>query len=228
MNLEELSAVQLGALVNNRQISPVEVMTYFQDRIEKRNPSINALVYTKFDEALAVAKNQEARIARGENLGPLAGVPIALKDFLPSKKGWTASHGGVRSFITVDEYDSVFCAACERLGAIAVGKTNAPSFGFSGCCDNPMYGPTSTPWKVGYNSGGSSGGSASAVADGLVGIAEGGDAGGSIRIPSAWCGCFGFKPSAGLVPSVCRPDAWAATHPYCCGGPITSACGRRR
>ena len=221
MKLEELSGLQLGDLVNRAQISPTEVIDYFAARIEKRNPSINAFVYTKFDEAREEAKKIEARIAKGEYCGPLAGVPFALKDFLPSKKGWTASHGGVKSLITVDDESGEFCKAAEKLGAIAVGKTNAPSFGFRATTDNLMYGPTSTPFNPEYNSGGSSGGSASAVADSLVFMAEGGDAGGSIRCPAAWAGTFGFKPSAGLVPSVCRPDAWTATHPYCCGGPIT-------
>ena len=123
--------------------------------------------------------------------------------------------------LTVDIADSQFYRAVSRLGAIAVGKTNAPSFGFRGTCDNKMYGPTCNPYNTEYNSGGSSGGSGAAVGGGLVPIAEGGDAGGSIRIPAAWCGCFGFKPSAGLVPNVCRPDGWTASHPYCCGGPIT-------
>lgn len=220
--LENLSAIELGEKVNSQEIKPTEVIDYFAHRIEERNPSINAFVYTKFDEAMEEAKKLEYKIMKHvEYAGPFAGVPFALKDFLPSKKGWTASHGGVKSLITVDEESGEFCKAMERLGGIAIGKTNAPSFGFRATTDNLMYGPTSTPFNTEYNSGGSSGGSASAVADGLVYAAEGGDAGGSTRGPSAWCGVFGFKPSAGLVPSVCRPDAWTATHPYCCGGPIT-------
>lgn len=218
MELEYLSAIELGNAVNNKELSPVESIEYFAGRIEARNPSINAFVYTKFDEAIEEAKEQEKLLMQGEEIGPLAGVPIALKDFLPNKKGWQSSHGGVKSMITTDEEDDIFYATAKKLGAIAIGKTNAPSFGFRGTTDNKMYGPTSTPFKVGYNSGGSSGGSAAAVADGLVPIATAGDAGGSTRIPAAWCGCFGFKPSAGVVPSVCRPDAWTATHPYCCGG----------
>lgn len=219
--LETLSALELGEKVNFKEISPVEVIEYFRARVESRNPSINAFVYTKFDEARKEAEELEKMILAGDHFKPLAGVPIGLKDFLPTKKGWTASHGGVPSLITVDECDSEFYKAAKSLGAIAIGKTNAPSFGFRGVCDNKMYGPTSTPFNVDYNSGGSSGGSASAVGDGLALACEGGDAGGSTRIPSAWCGCFGFKPSAGIVPSICRPDAWAATHPYCCSGPIT-------
>ena len=220
-NIFYCSALELGRAINAKEISPTEVLNEYEKRINEINPKINAIVYTKFDEARAKAKDLETRLARGEYIGPLAGVPVGLKDFLPSKKGWTASHGGVRCLITVDNYDSEFCKAAEKLGAIVIGKTNAPAFGFRGTTDNKMYGPTSTPFNPEHNAGGSSGGSASAVSAGLMAIAEGGDAGGSIRIPAAWCGCFGFKPSAGIVPSVCRPDAWTATHPYCCGGPIT-------
>lgn len=215
------SALELGKAVNSKEISPTEILNEYEKRISEINPKINAIVYTKFDEARERAKEIEEKLSKSEYVGPFAGVPVGLKDFLPSKKGWTASHGGVPCLITEDAYDSEICKAMEKLGAIVIGKTNAPAFGFRGTTDNKMYGPTSTPFKLGYNSGGSSGGSASAVAAGLMSIAEGGDAGGSIRIPSAWCGVFGFKPSAGLVPSVCRPDAWTATHPYCCGGPIT-------
>lgn len=214
------SALELGKLVNAKEITPTQILDAYEKRIAEINPKINAIVYTKFDEARERAKEIETKLSKGEYVGPFAGVPVVLKDFLPSKTGWTASHGGVKCLITEDPYDSEICKAMESLGAVVIGKTNAPAFGFRGTTDNKMYGATSTPFRLGYNSGGSSGGSASAVASGLAGIAEGGDAGGSIRIPAAWCGCFGFKPSAGLVPSVCRPDAWTATHPYCCGGPI--------
>ena len=221
MNLENLSATQLGELVNKKKISPVEVIEYFRNRITARNASINAFTYLNIVDAREEAKKLEARIMKGEDVGPLAGVPIALKDFLPTKKGWPATHGGVPSLKTIDDADSEFYKAARRLGCIAVGKTNAPAFGFRGTTDNVMFGPTSTPFNTEYNSGGSSGGSCAAVGDRLVTLAECGDAGGSTRIPSAWCLCFGFKPSAGLVPSVCRPDAWTATHPYCCGGPAS-------
>ncbi len=219
--LETLSAAALGAAVGKGTLSPTQVVDYFARRIETRNPSLNAFVYTRFDHARAAAKALEARLARGENPGPFAGVPFGLKDFLPSKRGWTNSHGGVRSLIREDPFDSEFCRAMEAAGGIAVGKTNAPAFAFRGTCDNKLYGPTSTPFDLRYNSGGSSGGSAAAVADGLVPIAEGSDGGGSIRIPAAWCGLFGFKASVGTIPSVCRPDAWAATHPYCFNGGLT-------
>lgn len=225
MELEKLSALELGAAVNKKEVSPTEVIEYFAKRIEELNPSINAFVYTKFDEAIEEAKLIEDQIMKGRSPGALAGVPIALKDFLPNKKGWQSSHGGVKSLITIDQEDDIFYSTAKKLGAIAIGKTNAPSFGFRGTTDNKMYGPTSTPFKLRYNSGGSSGGSCAAVAAGLVPIASTGDAGGSTRLPSAWCNCFGFKPSAGVIPSVCRPDAWTATHPYCCGGYATRTVG---
>ena len=221
MKLELLSAAELGRLVGRGEISPSEVVRYFAERIEKRDPSVNAFVYTKIDDALKEARALERRLAQGEDAGPFAGVPVALKDFLPSKKGWTNSHGGVRSLIREDTEDSAFYAAARSAGAIALGKTNAPAFAFRGTTDNYLYGPTSTPFKPGYNSGGSSGGSAAAVADGLVLIGEGSDGGGSIRIPASWCGCFGFKASVGTIPAVNRPDGWSASHPYCFNGAIT-------
>ena len=183
--LEYLSAAEIGREVNAGHISPTEVVRYFEQRIAGGNDDLNAFVYTKFEEAEAAAKQLEDHIAKGEEVGPFAGVPFALKDFLPSKKGWTHSHGGVKSLIREDPVDSEFTKAMEAAGGIALGKTNAPAYGFRGTTDNKLYGPTRNPFDLRYNAGGSSGGSAAAVAGGLVPIAEGGDAGGSIRIPAA-------------------------------------------
>lgn len=219
--IAELSGAQLGKEVNSGNLTPIEVINYYAKRIEERNPSINAFVQLSLEEARAEARKLETRLARGEKLGPFAGVPVGLKDFLPSKKGWYNTHGGVPSLQRLDEEDSEFWKAARGAGAIAIGKTNAPAFAFRGTTDNIMFGPTSTPFDITRNSGGSSGGTAAAVADGLIPFGEGSDGGGSIRIPSAWCNCFGFKPSVGVVPSVCRPDAWTATHPYCHNGAIT-------
>jgi amidase/aspartyl-tRNA(Asn)/glutamyl-tRNA(Gln) amidotransferase subunit A len=221
MKLEYLSGIELGKEVNSGNLTPTEIVHYFEKRIKERNPSLNAFTYLKIEDALNEAKLLEERIAKGENVGPLAGVPVGLKDFLPSKKGWTNSHGGVKSLIREDDIDSEFYKAARAAGAIAIGKTNAPAFAFRGTCDNKLYGPTANPFNTAFNSGGSSGGSAAAVADGMLPIAEGSDGGGSIRIPSAWCSCFGFKASVGTIPSVCRPDGWTATHPYCFNGAIT-------
>lgn len=220
---ETLTAAELGQGVNDGAYDPEEVVAYFMERIERLNPCLNAFTYTKFDYAREQAKIIKDRIKNGEKCGPFAGVPFGLKDFLPSKVGWTASHGGVPSRMTVDDVDSEFCKAMEKAGGIAIGKTNAPAYGFSGCCDNTLYGPTKNPFDLTRNSGGSSGGSASAVASGMLLISEGGDAGGSIRIPCCWNNLFGFKASAGAIPSVIRPDSYAATHPYCCNGGLTKS-----
>jgi len=217
MKLEYLSALEIGELVNSKKITPTEVLKYFENRIKERNKSINAFTYTRFDLAYIEAKKLEERLDKGEYLGIFAGVPFGLKDFLPSKKGWSRSYGGVKCLQSIDEYDSLFCEVMESEGAIAVGKTNAPSYGFSGTTDNKMYGPTSTPFNTLYNAGGSSGGSASAVSDGLLPISEGGDAGGSIRVPASCCNLVGFKPGFGSIPLYSRPDAYSASHPYCVG-----------
>ena len=115
-------------------------------------------------------------------------------------------------------------AMVERLlaaGAIILGKTNTPEFGHKGITDNLRFGPTSTPWAIGYNAGGSSGGSAAAVADGLAAIAQGTDGGGSIRIPASFSGIVGFKASFGRIPSVTRPDAFSWGYPLVHIGPLT-------
>ena len=225
MQLEKLDGIAIGKLVNSGELSPVEVIEYFIKRIETRNPSINAFTYTKFEQALDEAKKLEVELIKQNVLcnKPFAGVPVALKDFLDSKLGWTNSHGGVKPLVREDQCDSEFTKAAETLGAICIGKTNAPAFGFSGACHNAMYGSTRNPFDTTRTSGGSSGGTAAAVADGLIGFGEGGDAGGSIRIPSGWCNLFGFKPSLGTVPSYCRPDGWSATHPYCFNGCLTKS-----
>lgn len=221
MNMFKLSGAQIGALVNSGQMTAEQVIQEFKKRVNWLNPLLNAFTYTKFGEALEEAREIDKRVASGEYCGPFAGVPVALKDFLPSKTGWQNSHGGVEALVATDDSDSEFYKAAKKLGAIAIGKTNAPAFGFSGACQNKMYGATANPYDLTRTSGGSSGGSGSAVGAGLVALAEGGDAGGSIRIPAGWCNCFGFKPSIGTVPSYCRPDGWTATHPYCFNGAIT-------
>lgn len=213
--LKDFSALEIGEAVNKKEIRPTEVISYFEDRIEKYNDKLTAFVYTKFDYAYNEAKKLERKLDNNQTLGIFAGVPFGLKDFLPNKPGWTNSHGGVECLIKEDNCYSEFCIAMESQDGIAIGKTNAPAYGFRGVTDNKLYGPTHNPFDLSRNSGGSSGGSAAAVAAGLAPIAEGGDAGGSIRIPASWCNLFGFKPGVGSIPSVIRPDAWSATHPFC-------------
>ena len=135
--------------------------------------------------------------------GPLHGVPIAMKDCFDFKPGWVTTFGGIRALKNyVAKTYCMFAERMEKAGAILVGKTNSPVFGFRGTCDNYLFGPSKNPFDLTKNTGGSSGGSAGAVAAGLLPLCEGTDGGGSIRIPSSWCGVFGYKPSFGRVPLV--------------------------
>ena len=208
--------------IRGRQLSPVEVVDAFIERIEARNKSITAFVYYGFEDARKAAKEAERALTSGEALGPLHGVPTALKDLFDSKPGWVTTFGGIRAF--KDNVTDYYCAYAERMekaGAILLGKTNSPVMGFRGACDNFLFGPSRNPFNTAKNTGGSSGGSAAAVADGLLPFAEGTDGGGSIRIPSSWCGVYGYKASFGRVPFLSRPNAFAGDTPFLVEGPIS-------
>ncbi|MEA2628365.1 MAG: amidase [Chloroflexota bacterium] len=216
------SAAHLALRIRRHELSPVELMTATIERIERRNPSLNAFVYVNFDQAMESAHAAEAALASGEALGPLHGVPAAMKDLFDFKPGWPATFGGVRALR--DQVIDAYCTYSERMeaaGAILVGKTNAPVMGLRGIADNYLFGPTHNPFDLTRNPGGSSGGSAAAVADGLVPIAEGTDAGGSIRIPAAWCNVYGYRASYGRVPFTGRPNAFASLTPFLFEGTLT-------
>jgi len=168
--LAYVSAHELAARIRRRELSPVEVVEAFIRRIEARNPSLNAFVYLGFDSARAEAKKAERAVMAGEVLGPLHGVPSALKDLFDFKPGWPASLGGIRAL--KHHVVNSYCAFCERMeargGAVFLGKTNSPLMGFRGTCDNSLFGPTRNPFNLAKNSGGSSGGSAAAVAASLA------------------------------------------------------------
>jgi amidase/aspartyl-tRNA(Asn)/glutamyl-tRNA(Gln) amidotransferase subunit A len=217
-----MSASETASLIATRKLSPVEVMEDTIARIERRNPSLNALIYLGFDDARRDAKKAEELVMKGEKLGPLHGVPSAIKDLFDFKPGWPTTFGGVRALKNnIAQFYCPFAERIEKAGAILVGKTNSPVMGLRGVCDNYLFGATRNPFDTTRNPGGSSGGSAAAVADGMLAIAEGTDAGGSIRIPAAWCGVYGYKASYGRVPVVIRPNAFAGDLPFVHEGPIT-------
>src|SRR5436305_2086126 len=220
--LAYVTAAELAIRIRRRQLSPVEVVDAFIERIEQRNKSLNAFVYLGFEDARKRAKEAEQALMAGAPLGPLHGVPTAMKDLFDFKPGWPSTFGGVRALkdLQLDLW-CVYADRMERAGAILLGKTNSPVMGFRGTCDNYLFGPSHNPFNVAKNTGGSSGGSAAAVADGLVPIAEGTDGGGSIRIPAAWCGVFGYKASFGRVPFVSRPNAFGADTPFLFEGTLT-------
>lgn len=217
-----MSAATLAQHIRRREISPVEVIDKTITRVEKRNPGLNALIYLGFDDARKEAKKAEDALMKGEAQGVLHGVPSAIKDLFDFKPGWPTTFGGVRALKNnIAQFYCLFAERIEKAGAILVGKTNSPVMGLRGVCDNYLFGASRNPFDTRLNTGGSSGGSAAAVADGLLPLAEGTDAGGSIRIPAAWCGVYGYKASYGRVPVVIRPNAFAGDLPFVFEGPIT-------
>jgi amidase len=213
--IAELTAAELAGRIRRRELSPVEVMDAAIARIESDNERLNAFVHLDLDQARERARQAEQAVASGATLGPLHGIPTAMKDLFDFKPGWPTTFGGVRAL--KDYVADFYCAWAERMeraGAIIVGKTNSPVMGFRGTCDNPLFGPSRNPFDTSRNTGGSSGGSAAAVAAGLVPVAEGTDGGGSIRIPASWCGIYGYKQSFGRVPYIARPNAFTGLHPF--------------
>jgi aspartyl-tRNA(Asn)/glutamyl-tRNA(Gln) amidotransferase subunit A len=198
-NLLSYSAAELAALVRSKEISPAEVMDETLKRMEAINPRLNAFVALRAERALEEARRMTDRIAAGRDPGPLAGIPIGVKD-LEDVQGMVTSFGSIPFRGNMARSDSVQVARLRKAGAIVLGKTNTPEFGFTGFTKNRLYGVTRNPWDPERTPGGSSGGSAAAVAAGLVPLATGSDGGGSIRIPACYSGCFGIKPTYGRIP----------------------------
>lgn len=220
--LAKLSATETALAIRERRVSSTEVVTAAIDRIEAANPRLNAFVFTSFDEALDSAAEADVAVARGDALGALHGVPTAMKDLFDFKPGWPSTFGGIPQLKdNIADMKCGFVDSMEAAGAIFLGKTNSPAMGFRGTTDNEAFGPTSNPFDVTRNAGGSSGGSAAAVASGLVAVAEGTDGGGSVRVPAAWTNTVGYRASAGRTPLLVRPNAFANTLPYIFEGTIT-------
>jgi aspartyl-tRNA(Asn)/glutamyl-tRNA(Gln) amidotransferase subunit A len=193
------SAAELVKLIQTREISPVEVMEETLRRIEAINPLLNAFVSLRAEGALHEARTMTERLMAGKDLGALGGIPLGVKD-LEDVQGMVTSFGSVPYKSNMARSDSTQVARLRRAGAIVVGKTNTPEFGFTGFTKNLLYGVTRNPWNRERTPGGSSGGSAAAVASHMVPVATGSDAGGSIRIPASYSGCVGLKPSFGRIP----------------------------
>ncbi|HLK45289.1 MAG TPA: amidase, partial [Acidimicrobiales bacterium] len=177
--------------------------------IESRNPSVNAFVSLDPARSLEQADAVDALVAAGVDPGPLAGVPLGVKD-LEDAAGFPTTHGSPLEADAVPAArDSHLVERLRRAGCVVVGKTNTPEYGWTARSDNAVFGFTRNPWQLEHSAGGSSGGSAAALAAGMVPLATGSDGGGSIRIPSALCGLSGFKPSFGRVPSGgVAPPGW--------------------
>ncbi len=200
-DLANAPAHRLARLFASGEASPVEACRAVLARIERFNPEYKAFVHVDAEGALAAAQASESRWRSGSSLGPLDGVPVSIKDLILTKGQPT-----LRGSFTVDEnqpwdVDAPVTARLREAGAVILGKTATPEFGCKGETNSPRSGFTRNPWNPARTPGGSSGGAAAAVALGMGPIAVGTDGAGSVRIPAAFCGTFGLKPSFGRVPA---------------------------
>jgi Asp-tRNA(Asn)/Glu-tRNA(Gln) amidotransferase A subunit family amidase len=209
VDLSTLTVQEIAAGVRDGSWSAVETASAAVDAIDARNGAINAFVSVDREISLEQAAAVDAMIAAGGDPGPLAGVPLGVKD-LEDAAGFRTTRGSVLDAdAPVAARDSHLVARLRRAGCVVVGKTNTPEYGWTARTDNALFGFTRNPWNPEHSAGGSSGGSAAAVASGMVPLATGSDGGGSIRIPSSLCGLSGFKPSFGRVPvGGPRPPGW--------------------
>jgi aspartyl-tRNA(Asn)/glutamyl-tRNA(Gln) amidotransferase subunit A len=201
VDLTRCTATELLDLYRRAEASPVEVTQAVLERIDKLNPVVNAFCFLAADEALDAARGSEFRWRRGKPMGPLDGVPTSIKDLVLTK-GWPTLRGSH----TVDanqpwDIDAPATARLREAGAVLIGKTTTPEFGCKGETNSPLTGITRNPWDTTKTPGGSSGGTAVAVAAGMGPLSIGSDGAGSVRIPAAFCGNFGLKPSFGRVPA---------------------------
>lgn len=205
----DLSAVEARRLIGAKQLSPVDLLASCRARIEAVDPTLNAIPTTCWERAETEAKAAEDAVMRGDDLPPLHGLPMGVKETMVS--------GGVRTTFgspifadNVPEKDERLVAAARSAGAVAIGKTNVPEFALGANSSNPVFGSTGNPFDPARICGGSSGGSAVALATGMVPVALGSDTGGSLRTPAAYCGVVGYRPTPGLVPMSGRGTGWSA------------------
>lgn len=192
-----LSISQLSPLLSRREVSPVEAVEAFLERITAVDPKLNSFITVDERGALAQAKEAEARLGRGET-APLLGVPLSIKDILATQ-GLRTTCGSRILENYLPPFDATVCARLRRAGAVFLGKTNMDEFAMGSSTENSGFGVTYNPWKLDYIPGGSSGGSAAAVAADLCTASVASDTGGSIRQPASHCGVVGFKPTYGRV-----------------------------
>lgn len=218
-DLTRVTAAGLARRIRDGDRSPVAVAEAHLERIHSRNDRTNAFVTITDELARETAADAERAVEAGAPLGPLHGVPVAIKD-LDDVAGVRTTSGSALFDDRIADSDSPFVERLKRAGAVIVGKTNTPEFGLGTTTDNRVAGPTGTPFDPDRVSGGSSGGAAAALGESLVPLAPGSDAGGSIRVPASLCGVYGLKPTYGLIPNVGRPNAFASHTPMSHKGPM--------
>ena len=210
--LTRLPVSRLSALIERREVSPVEVTEAYLRRIDETEPRLNAFITRMDDQALASARQAEAEIMRGSYRGPLHGVPVGLKDLFRTRGVPTTSGSAIDREFVPDE-DSAVAERFAEAGAVVVGKLHMTEMAFDGTSLNRHYGPARNPWDLERMAGGSSSGSGVAVAARQAALAVGTDTGGSVRVPAALCGVTGLKPTFGLISRYgATPLSWSMDH----------------
>ena len=204
----ELTAQELAGLIARGELSSLEVVDASIERIEEIDPKLNALVAHDFARARELARQADAAVSRGEALGPLHGLPVAVKD-LSATEGMRTTWGSLTQKDTVPMTDDLVVQRVKAAGGIVMSKSNTPEFGAGANTVNRVFGATVNPFDPMLSCSGSSGGSAVALATGMVPVATGSDMGGSLRTPASFCGVVGHRPSPGAVASGGRRNGWS-------------------
>ena len=217
----ESTARAMADAVRRREVSARELMDLHLARIAERNPELNAIVSLDEERARAGAAAADERLESGAEVGPLHGLPFAIKD-THAAAGWRTTYGSVLYADHVPDHDNLFVERIRGAGAVLIGKTNVPEFAAGSHTFNRVFGTTLNPVDPSRSAGGSSGGAACALAAGMVPLADGSDMGGSLRNPASFCGVVGLRPSLGRVPEWPHPNAWETTS---VGGPMARNVG---
>ncbi|HWM73058.1 MAG TPA: amidase [Nocardioides sp.] len=215
------TAREMAAAVRARQVSARELLEMHLARIEERNPELNAIVSLDIERAMKGAWAADDHLARGGVLGPLHGLPFAVKD-THAVAGWRTTYGSPLYAEHVPDTDDLIVERVRRAGVVLIGKTNVPEFAAGSHTFNTVFGTTRNPVDPSRSAGGSSGGAAAALAAGMVPLADGSDMGGSLRNPASFCGVVGLRPSLGRVPEWPQPNHWETTS---VGGPLARNVG---
>jgi len=229
MDLCTTGAVELARMIRSRELSATELLAAVLARIEAVNPTVNAIVTLAAEQALSTAAELDSLAAHGSFLGPLHGLPIAVKD-LAETAGIRTTFGSPIFASYVPTFDAPHVALLKQAGAVVIGKTNTPEFGAGSQTFNPVFGPTRNPHDPRLTAGGSSGGAAAAVAAGMIPFADGSDLAASIRNPASFCGVVGLRTTPGLVPGDVL-DSLAVVGPIARSAPdaavlLAGMCGR--
>ena len=215
-----IPATELRTLIRDKEVSPVEAVRTFLDRIERLDRQLNCYLTVLPEDALRAAKAAEDAVMGGGELGPLHGVPVSIKD-LEMTSGVRTTSGSLLFEDRVPDVDSEVVRRVIGAGAVMLGKTNTPELGLLGHNENLLGDHCRNPWDTSRTTGGSSGGAGGAVAAGLCALASGSDGGGSIRIPASFCGVYGIKPTQGRVPRLVGGAAAQVANQFSQSGPMS-------